>query len=687
MAKFAPIKPIEEIRDKLQLSKISGQTQLLSTDLDLRELSLITRKLEPYRIEEAIVAGTVNRTIEGASTVSLTLNDRYGLIKGSGRLGRKVDIKIDGLWFRLVKVQKTGFQISLTFESREVAVLRTYNSFRSSVWGGITRARFVQILINEVKEFKIPFICPELKYSSVEKKTTRQKAQERDVGMGMWMVAINRAQLDGKPLTIKGATPNSTQLRNCDTVLQVCEDVLQGNVHKRKLMVCAMMTGIVEAQCHNKREGHGTSVGFFQQTANNGWGTEDERMDLLHSTREFLKRAVEIDKAEPKKGYGQLCQAVQQSAHPDRYGKYQSEAERLVTAFGIAGGDSTSDADIWKNNNMDELLNIGGESVVQQTGVDKYQFMRGRPKSREKLAEKEDTWTCITRLADEVKWRCFEVSGAIYFISEPRLFKSSPRGRISEDSDGVDWINYDYDIGKKNAQVTLEARLDRWMAPPGSVIEIHDSGPANGRWIVNDINRSIFDSKAQVTLKKPRPLLPEPKKSQVATLATAGAVYSKPQGFVPDAGGGAATPLVDDSPQGKALRDAVINHGNIEFTRASQSSDITFGLIKPRLLRFMYLFMEAGFNIKVTSMRTDHDLYSNSGNVSLHSSGRAVDMGNFTKGTLKNTNKAMDWIRLYKVELHIDELIGAVEEKCLGGPYDQSTLNDHKDHIHVGVLP
>lgn len=298
------VKTLADSRDRLKLSKLSAQAQLVSTDIDLKELKLFTPKLPEYRIEEAVVAGSVNRTIVGASTVQLTLNDRYGFIKNSGRLGNKVDIKIDGLWFRLVKVQKSGFQLTLTFESREVAILRTYMKFKATAWGAVSRARFVQMLVNEVREFDIPFVCPELTFTKGEKRTAQVKAELREPGVSGMIYAIERARLNHQPITIKGAAPTTTQLRNIDTVLETADNFLgaggQGT-KKRKFMVCAIMTGITEATCHNNpwgdHNGKSTkgeseearaagSVGFFQQMP--GWGTLSQRMDLTYSTKKFL---------------------------------------------------------------------------------------------------------------------------------------------------------------------------------------------------------------------------------------------------------------------------------------------------------------------------------------------------------------------------------------------------------------
>jgi len=670
-------KRLKDVRQKLQLSRLENQTELLSDDLDLDALSFITRNLPNFRFEEAVISANIHRTIEGASTVEIVVNDRYGLIRNSGRLAAKVDIKIDGLWFRLVHVGKSGHNITLTFESREVAILRTYKNFRASKWGQLTRSRFAQILVNEVKEFQIPFVCPELHRTRFDRDQA-EKHKNRKPGFGDWKSAIARAQQAGKPVTIKNIAPTSEQLRNIEQVL----DEGTRRVVKREILVCAVMTVIQEATAYNHPWGdvYGPdapkflrirgSVGLFQQQPS--WGTFDQRMNPTYASGKFYDKAVTWRLDHPKATYSEICQAVQVSAYPQAYAAWRVEAERLVTAYGIAGGDNSNDGDT-ADANQQRRLEIAA-------GTDKMQFMRGKPKSKiNPKGEREDSWSCLQRLADEVNWRCFEVSGVIYFISEPWLFRSAPRVHLSEESEGVDWIDFDYDTGKKNAQIDITARVERWAAPPGSTVAVVDSGVINGRWLVTDIQRSLFDPKATITCKKPRAKLPEPKRSEISGILD---VPNKKQ-FEPPPGYEPRPP--SGYPHGKELRDAVINNPLITFVRGSQTQDIALSLIKPNLLRFMLAFTDAGFPITVTSLKTDHSKFTNGGNVSNHWRGLAVDMGNY-QGDGPRVVNAMTWIRNRATLLKIDELIGPVDHLSYPlGAYDNSTLADHEDHIHVAV--
>lgn len=683
-------KTLHEVRGHLKLSKLDGQRELLDNDLDLRELALIHPHHAPFRFEEAIIDGHVNRTIEGASTVTLTVNDRYGYIRKSGRLGSAVDIKIDGLWFRLVKVSKSGNNLDLTFESREVAILRTYNKFRASKWGQLTRARFAQILVREVKEFHIPFICPELHHTAFEKDLA-QKAKDRASGYGDWQSAEKRMQERGKPVTIKGFKPTREQVRNIEAVLDEGYRMLRATRSRdpepdgrirRKILVCSIMTIIQESTCINLSSGDGDSVGLFQQRPS--WGTKAQRHNPTYAAHKFFEHAINVDAAHPNLPYGALCQTVQVSKFPNAYSQWRLEAERIVTTYGIAGGAyGGSGEDTAKANNQDFLNASGG---------DQYQFMRGRPATRatrtqpKHKAVKEDSWTCLQRLADEVNWRCFEVSGAVYFISETRLFKSASRAHLSQESDGVDWIDFDYDVGKKNAQVTITGRVDRWQAPPGSCITIHDSGVVNGKWLVSDIERNVYSPTCTITLKKPRPKLPETRKNQIGGLGDPSDVkdFSHPDGYDVEAD------VPRRYPTGGQLKRAVLHNPHITFERESEKTDIRTNQIYKKLLQFLIAFTDAGFEIHITALKSDHNRRTSSGRISAHSVGKAVDMGNFNLSDERETRRAMNWIYDHRDELDVAQIIGPIDSLVFnrgqprGSGYDQKTLDQHDSHVHVG---
>jgi cell wall-associated NlpC family hydrolase len=78
-------------------------------------------------------------------------------------------------------------------------------------------------------------------------------------------------------------------------------------------------------------------------------------------------------------------------------------------------------------------------------------------------------------------------------------------------------MTFDYDRQKTNARVTMDCEIHRWGAPPGSVVELKNLGPITGRWLVQDIKRDLFSTRATIELIKPLPKLPEPPTSTGST--------------------------------------------------------------------------------------------------------------------------------------------------------------------------
>jgi hypothetical protein len=114
--------------------------------------------------------------------------------------------------------------------------------------------------------------------------------------------------------------------------------------------------------------------------------------------------------------------------------------------------------------------------------------------------------------------------------------------------------------------------------------------------------------------------------------------------------------------------------------------DIASGFTDVRVLVLLRYLSSRCKQVTVTSLTTGHSFLTASGNVSLHSHGRAVDiaaiggrsiLGNQQPGGL--TERTLRKIMLLPKRLQPTELISLFE---LGGP--SFALADHADHIHVG---
>ena len=512
--KQAPRKPTAV--EKLQPSKLKPQTELMGDDVDLTKLYLSLGG-EGFNMMDAVEDVVVSRTIEGASTVAVTVSDRDRKLLRSGILSHRLTTEIDGLFFTLVSVEKQGSDLHLTFEDREIYVLRTYNKpivqSQKTNRKHMTRAEFILRLIKEVKEEKIPYVIPELHVVQPIGKSADNADQTSNTTNRSYGIPKKNG------LSVAGGAMTEEQRVNANKVL----DVGSSRLPPRRDLVMAVMCCIQESTFHNlgqplpgaynhlSADPAKNPVGVFQQIKYWGWPAS---RDVETDAAAFYDHLIPYAAANPNQDYGQIIagRAVQNSGTPGAYDKHRDEAEAIVTSYGIPSGTSAQANSSW---------------IVQSNASTDYEFYRGIPPTAQAQKKKgrggwgkEGSWDCIKRLADEVQWRAFFVSGTFYYISDEDLFKSQPQATIDEDTRGIDSIDGQYDEGKKSASLTITCEMSRWAAPPGSIIQVVNMGPWNGRWIVNQVDRSVFSRQATIVVKKPLPVLPEPKQSNIGTSAT-----------------------------------------------------------------------------------------------------------------------------------------------------------------------
>lgn len=101
-----------------------------------------------------------------------------------------------------------------------------------------------------------------------------------------------------------------------------------------------IMTAYQESKLQNLGYGTGSSLGVFQQTANGAWGTAAQRMDPNHASQAFFRALLAIGNRNTMT-LGQEAQAVQRSAFPDAYAKWQTMAVQVVNILSNGQGASS----------------------------------------------------------------------------------------------------------------------------------------------------------------------------------------------------------------------------------------------------------------------------------------------------------------------------------------------------------
>jgi len=133
------------------------------------------------------------------------------------------------------------------------------------------------------------------------------------------------------------------------------------------------------------------------------------------------------------------------------------------------------------------------------------------------------------------------------------------------------------------------------------------------------------------------------------------------------------------------LIDRVLRNPKISIYGGGRS-DVSAGHVDVRVLVTMLYLAERQGGITVTSLITGHGVFTKSGGISLHSLGRAMDIGAVAGTSILGnqqpggvTESALRDVLLMPEELRPSELISLF---AIGGP--SFAMADHADHIHVG---
>jgi hypothetical protein len=155
------------------------------------------------------------------------------------------------------------------------------------------------------------------------------RAKARTVAVYPAVAKMHPNGIPGGQMTFK---PSKTQLKNARSIIQAGQKMHLGP----RAWVIAIGTSLQESQLTNlgnlgANNDH-DSLGLFQQRPTSGWGTPEEITNPEHSATSFYKGLVQVP------GWKHLplteaAQAVQVSAYPDHYAKWEKQAGDIVHAF------------------------------------------------------------------------------------------------------------------------------------------------------------------------------------------------------------------------------------------------------------------------------------------------------------------------------------------------------------------
>ena len=289
-------------------------------------------------------------------------------------------------------------------------------------------------------------------------------------------------------LTVKGQAASAAQAQN---IVLLCKIGKEMGANASQL-AGALATMMQESTCINVTGGDRDSAGLFQQRPSCGWGTYAQVTDPNYSIRKFLTPYLNYC----RQGQSPIAasNSVQRSAYPSAPAQWYSESVKDIGI--VTGGKDFTDVTFGSTG-------FGGSTATVVRNLP-YEFSRGTPD------KPETSWDCIGRLADEVQWRRFMRSGALWFASEQWLSNQPPRFVFARGTRGVISIQFSADARRNAADCTITALAKRWSVNPGDVVRVQGEGPADGLWLVHGTRRTLDNDSTEITLSRPQPKLPEP---------------------------------------------------------------------------------------------------------------------------------------------------------------------------------
>jgi hypothetical protein len=303
--------------------------------------------------------------------------------------------------------------------------------------------------------------------------------------------------------------------------MTLCCQIAQHLGASSEQMAGALATMMQESDCINMKGGDLDSAGLYQQRPSQGWGSYAQVTNPTYACTKFLTKYLNYC----RQGASVIdaSNKVQGSAFPQAPAQWLPESRRDVTI--ILGGKGFQDATMAE-----------GSTLATSTRTQPYEFSRGSAN------QVEDSWTCIGRLAEEVKWERFMRGGALWFVSDTWLARQTPRFVFSEGARGVLAITHTEDARQPAAECQITALAARWAVLPGDVVRVIGEGPGDGLWLVYEVRRTVTDATSEITLKRPHAPLAEPANATGSTSVNVGGSAANRLGASSIGGGATAGP-------------------------------------------------------------------------------------------------------------------------------------------------
>jgi murein DD-endopeptidase MepM/ murein hydrolase activator NlpD len=461
-------------------------------------------------VSNAITAANIKRTIDGAPTLSLTLYDPFQKLVTGGFFAEQITVQIDGKSFILVQLTKSGSMLTVVFEDIAINAMRRHTDPVKVEANTMTRFDFAKKLLEEDGTAWIPIYM-----------SPGATLENTKVELARGTVASSTADTGVNPNLFSGSGVAGTG-GGAVSITDIARYAAKAGFTGDNLVIAVAVS----------RAENGSSVPDRISPPNTN-GTYDHGLWQINSV------------------------------HKDLFSKYnwKDPQQNAIMAYEIFKGSGWKAWSTYTTSNASRSYK--GHMAEAQAAVSNIKSLKD-PATGEKLTASqrnkstreallggaEDTWSCIKRIFSEINWTCYidwdqNNVPAIYVGPDDKFLTPKAEIDITPEAQGVDSMDYDYDIGKSTATMTLTCRAHRWQLPPGTMVNVPMPGHLNP-WLVSSVDRSFFSLNCTVTLKKPEPALPEPEAPEqkgdlLSDLFTDGGSLAATEGLesTADIGGGA----------------------------------------------------------------------------------------------------------------------------------------------------
>lgn len=456
------------------------------------------------QIGDRLLDAQLERTTEGASTVTLTVWDGDRAVSRSGVFGdrtlfRGSQIRLDGLLYRITGISRQGDQLTVTFEDAVVADLKNHGENRPVrvSRGVMTRAQFCAFLLRQAGAKVIVLDEHVIQPVKGAKQLREEIRQARRESQGASSRGSSQATGAGQvypkhSLAQAQANPDGYAWLSTRKIRAIYEAV--GFTPTEALHMAQISHGESGLQVGGEwRHYPGIvatdgGIGLLQITPTEAaWGSRSNPVwswlaELGGATamRNPVQNALMGHRLFKDGGY--------RPWHGTRHLNLSSKAAGPVLKPGAK-----------------EAILAGG----REGGVPSAAFTKDVAFDRK---HNESTWTACKRLLDEVRWRMFVREGVVVIASDPALMRAVPSLLVKERSEQVETLDFDWHRALRVGEMTGRAYVQRWSADPGEVIDVDGLPPIDRRWLLASIRVSLLRANrlADITLKAPQQPLKEP---------------------------------------------------------------------------------------------------------------------------------------------------------------------------------